>query len=159
MGSRLGYDRKSPVSSYSRWPELGARRAIFRPNSQASSAAAGSLARSGRSSRPPASSASLGRGEPGRAGSPFEQQPTLLGDSPTAPGGSSSPRFGMAPSWRTPWSRLSTSETRLGPDRRRSSPRTYGRSGCFSLSITANTFSAKPLSSWPTSFALRRTCG
>src|SRR5439155_1711788 len=63
MGSRLGYDHKSPVSSYSRWPELGARRAIFRPNSEASLAAAGRLARSGRSSLPPAFSASLGRGE------------------------------------------------------------------------------------------------
>src|SRR5438445_503214 len=40
MGSRLGYDRKSAVSSYSRWPELAAPRAISRPKSQASSAAA-----------------------------------------------------------------------------------------------------------------------
>src|ERR1700694_5977456 len=94
MGSRLGYDRKSAVSSYSRWPELAARRAISRPNSQVSSAAASSLARSGRSSRPPAWSASLGQGEPGRVDSPFGSQPTLHGDSPTAPGGLGWPDFG-----------------------------------------------------------------
>src|SRR6266566_3515083 len=107
MGSRLGYDRKSAVSSYSRWPELAARRAISRPNSQVSSAAASSSARLGRSSRPPASSSSLGQGEPGRVDWPFESPPTSHGDSPTAPGWSSSPRFAMAPSWRTPWSRRS----------------------------------------------------
>src|SRR5207244_13038361 len=102
MGSRLGYDRKSAVSSYSRWPELAARRAISRPKSQASSAAASSLARSGRSSRPLASSASLGQGKPVRLVSPFEPQQPLLVDAPTAPGGSSSPRFAIAPSLRTP---------------------------------------------------------